>query len=1417
MNLNRQLIADMENTLDKILLKACIDSPQDMIILAIDRQFNYLAFNTFHERIMKIAYGIDIKPGMNILECMTSEDDVSKAKLNYGKALTGQSHITVEEYGELKRNYYETRYNPIFNEKQEIVGATAFAFDVSEKINTLESLKKSEDKFRRAFYTSPDSININRLSDGMYVSINDGFTKITGYTAEETIGKTSMELDIWAVPSDRNKLVQGLKEKGRYENLETQFRMKDGKLLTGIMSASVIEIDGVTHILSITRDISDRKRAEIALIESETRYRELVELAVDGILLGSHDGRIIEANSYILVLTGRKRDELIGTHISDLFIPEDLVKSPLRFDLLQKGETVINERRLLRKDGSTIPVEMHTKMMPDGTYQSIYQDISERRKSEERLVKLNECFLSFVSDPLVNINHLVAICGELVGATCSLYNRLEGNMLCSLGQWNAPSDYISVDNPEGHICNDVIKSSSEKTVIIRNLQETSYATTDPNVLKYNLHTYVGKSIKFENENVGSLCLVFQKDFNPDQNEIRFLEIIASAIGIEEERRQGDLALRSSETKLQSIIHVAPVGIGLVVNRVLMEVNDTLCKLIGYEREELIGKLSEILYPAREEYERVGKEKYDQIASKGTGSVETVFKCRDGRLLNVILSSTPLDRSDHSKGVTFTVLDITERKKVEVALRESEEKFRSIAENLSDIIFLTDTKGTLAYVSPSVEVLGYSADEFPGKFFGDFLVEGELEKGMSFFTNALNSINLTTTVQLLFKRKDGSSFFAELSGSVFYAGNEVRGVLGLLRDISEKVKRENDLRKLSRAVEQNPVSIVITDTNGIIEYANQKMCEVTGYSIDELIGKNPSVLSSKRKSQEEYRELWDTIKRGDDWKGEFLNKRKNGELYWESALISPIKNEKEEVTHFLGIKEDISLRKALEASTRESEKRYRELFLNNPIPTYIFDESTLEFVEVNEAAIESYGYSKEEFSSMTLRDLRIMEEIPELLDSLKNIGHKTFYSTSMRHVKKDGTVFPVEITSHSLPEKNGRRTRLVTVTDITERLKAAQQMTLAKEKAEASDRIKTTFLNNISHEVRTPLNGILGFAEIMNQTGLSDEEKKESMSMLHQSSERLLNTITSYMDISLLTSGAMSVNLKEISPVQLLSSLYKLHQPLCSQKKLQLFLDIPSGGETLSVNSDPEVLRKIFSHLLDNAIKFTEKGNIHFGFTNTISEIIFYVSDTGIGIQKESLGHIFDKFSKEDRGPQRISEGSGLGLSIARGLTEILGGRISVESEPGTGSCFSLTFPSNSGNSTTSGSTSRKHTHKKSGNDTILIAEDDDTNFFYLNAIISREFGSKILHAENGREAIDLFSSNPDIRLVLMDIKMPEVDGIEATRQIKTIRSEVPVIAITAYAMSGDEERVLAAGCDGYLSKPISKEKLLRKIAEFVKI
>ena len=258
-----------------------------------------------------------------------------------------------------------------------------------------EKLFSSEEKFRKAFITSPDSVNINQLEDGTYILINKGFTKITGYTEEDVIGKTSIELNIWTNPDDRVKLVNGLKEKGEVENLETTFLMKNGSIREGIMSATIIDLDGMPHVLSITRDVTERKHAEIALKVSENRYRELIELAVDGILSGSSDGTIIGANSYMLTLTGRSLDELLGIHISELFSTDNLIESPLRFDLLQNGETIINERYIIRPDRIKVPIEMHTKLMPDGTYQSIFHDISKRKLADE-LLRENQQMLNNV-------------------------------------------------------------------------------------------------------------------------------------------------------------------------------------------------------------------------------------------------------------------------------------------------------------------------------------------------------------------------------------------------------------------------------------------------------------------------------------------------------------------------------------------------------------------------------------------------------------------------------------------------------------------------------------------------------------------------------------------------------------------------------------------------------------------------------------------------------------------------------------------------------------------------------------------------------------------------------------------------------------------------------------------------------------
>jgi PAS domain S-box-containing protein len=281
----RLITAENKTKANSILLEACINSPQDMIVLAIDKKYNYLAFNKYHKEVMLRAYGCEVKPGMNLIKCITNKEDTIKSKKNYDKALKGVSHITIEEYGDLNRQFYETRYSPIYNEEGDVAGCTAFSSNVTERIMMEKSLRKSEEKFRKAFITTPDAININRLYDGMYISVNEGFSKISGYSEKEIIGRTSIDLDIWVNSSDREKLVKGLKTNGTVNNLQTMFRMKDGSIRDGIISASLIDLDGVPHILSVTRDITERKLVEEALYKSNKLYDNLVSKIPVGIYI----------------------------------------------------------------------------------------------------------------------------------------------------------------------------------------------------------------------------------------------------------------------------------------------------------------------------------------------------------------------------------------------------------------------------------------------------------------------------------------------------------------------------------------------------------------------------------------------------------------------------------------------------------------------------------------------------------------------------------------------------------------------------------------------------------------------------------------------------------------------------------------------------------------------------------------------------------------------------------------------------------------------------------------------------------------------------------------------------------------------------------------------------------------------------
>ncbi len=368
-------------------------------------------------------------------------------------------------------------------------------------------------------------------------------------------------------------------------------------------------------------------------------------------------------------------------------------------------------------------------------------------------------------------------------------------------------------------------------------------------------------------------------------------------------------------------------------------------------------------------------------------------------------------------------------------------------------------------------------------------------------------------------------------------------------LREKIFADNERRKLSLAVEQSSVSIVITNRDAIIEYANPKACEVTGYSREELLGKNPRVLQSGEVSRSFYQELWDTIGSGHEWHGEFHNIRKNGELFWESVAISPVFNQDGEITNYIAIKEDITRKKELIA-----------------------------------------------------------------------------------------------------------------------------ELEAAKEKAEASDRLKTAFLESISHEIRTPLNGILGFSSFLSENDLSEEKRLEFVRMLKVSGDRLLNTITEYLDISLIASGNVEVIRREVFINKEIQGFKPRFQRSCIAKKLAFSVVTPADTEEFTINTDPELFRKIISHLLDNALKFTEQGSIMLGYTIHPAMVEFFVKDTGSGIEPEDKDRIFEIFMQEDISITRVHEGSGLGLPIIKGFLNLLGGDIRVDSSRGEGSAFYFTLP-----------------------------------------------------------------------------------------------------------------------------------------------
>jgi PAS domain S-box-containing protein len=761
-------------------------------------------------------------------------------------------------------------------------------------------------------------------------------------------------------------------------------------------------------------------------------------------------------------------------------------------------------------------------------------------------------------------------------------------------------------------------------------------------------------------------------------------------------------------------------------------------------------------------------------------------------------------------------EIEVRKKAEEKLKKKEAHLYTLIETIPDLVWMKDLKGTYLicnrrfenfFGTPVSDIVGKTDYDFVDKKLADSFREND-KKAIADGDARMNE------EEVVFANDGHREVLETIKTPVYDSTGAIIGVLGIARNITQRKQAEEKITKLSTAVEQSPSTIVINDLKGNMEYVNPKFVELTGYSSKEVIGKNARILRSGEHSPEFYKAFWRTISSGEIWRGEFHNKKKNGELFWESASISPIFNKQGKIINYIKVAEDTTQKKHAEDDLRESRDQYLSLFNQIADPIIVFDQASKMILDCNNATVQKYGYSLRELTKMTPLELHSDDKDNDLVK--QNINDKEESSPNeYQHKGKDGTLFYVETHTQEILYM-GVNAWITIIRDVTERKNANLKLSKALQQATESDRLKSAFLATMSHELRTPLNAIIGFSDII-EGNLDFDEINEFARIVNSSGKHLLNIVEDLFDITLIETGEIKVFKEDVVLKTILDDVKKIVWGELQQTKkehIEFLLKTPPLNDGLVLNTDSSKLKQILINLLKNALKFTHRGHVHFGFEIEMAgeqrRIKFFVEDTGIGIPEEKKEFIFNVFRQADDTHTRTYGGTGIGLSISKRLVEYLGGKIWLDSKVGMGTTFYFTMPCDCPEIAVPVPRSESKIKKLRLGKTILIAEDVEDSFLFLQIVLEKS-GHRVIWAKNGEEAVQLCKENNTIDLVLMDINMPVMKGYEATREIKKLRPQLPIIAQTAFAIAGDRKKSIAAGCDDYISKPINKKMLLDKI------
>lgn len=1319
-----------------------------------------------------------------------------------------------------------------------------------------KKLTENERQFRFIAENTSDNIGITTFDlKAKYLYVSPSINQVLGYKEEDLLGKSFFD---FVHPEDKKALfsllkeyvnqkikkIFGSKELPTSKTIEFRFKDKAGDWLHIQSALNIVD----NKILAVSRDITKQKQAAESLRKSQEKYKALYENAPIPYQSLNEDGNFRDVNPAWLESLGYNRKEVIGKYYKDFLHPDWKPHFEKNFPEFKKRGYVSDVQFKIRhKKGHYLDITFEGCIghHPDGSFKQTYcvfKDITEQKKVEQTLLESEERYQSFIRHSIEGIYRMEM--KEPMDISLPIKEQI---------------DYIN-QNAYYAECNDAFvkmygAKSVEDILHIRRIdfnKNKNDESSRKNMRKFIESGYqIYHAESFEQTKDGKWKWFSNQTIGVIENG-RLNRIWGSQIDISD-RKQTEMSLKQSEERYRSLMENLPVGVfRSTYEGKVISANPAMAEIYGYGSVEELLKL-----PAVEYYHPSNpREKLlsELLKNKYLLGWETLEHKKDGALIWVSTNyQANFDEKGKIKHLDGVIIDITAKKLAELKLSESQKQYEALFNQIADpvIVFEQETKKLLHCNTAMIEKYGYTLDKLKE------MTPLSLHPKTADQTTILKNINddeKFSPNEYLHQAKDGTIYLVEThTQDIVFEGK--KSWITIIRDITERrvaEKASQESAEKYRVLYTSTTDAIFLIQDQKFVSCNPKTLEIYGCEKEEIIGLSPIDFSPKKQpngkasATEALKKLNKALK-GKPQAFEWLHLKKDGTPFNAEVTLTKMVLSDGEFVH--AIVKDITERKRSElvqktlyniSNTVITSDDVQDLIstiqehLSNIIDTknfYIglYDKQTKaiklpyvagQFDEVDDFPAEKTmtGYVIETKKSLLVNATQQEEMVAQGVIDFVGTRSKIWLGVPLIiNGEVQGAVVVQSYDDENAYDKSDMEILEFVSDQISlsiHRKNAEQNLKDALKKATESDRLKSTFLATMSHELRTPLNAIIGFSDIINKNMPVDEIVKFAET-INTSGNHLLNIVEDLFDITLIESGQIKIFKEDFQLMSILNNVHeiaKAEQKRTYKESLKLDFIVPNDANNQIIHTDRSKLKQILINLLKNAFKFTSEGAISFGFaTVNIGEkayFRFFVKDTGIGVKEAQQKLIFEMFRQADETYTTAHEGTGIGLSITKKLTELLGGNIWIESEPEKGSTFFFTIPLNQDLKTKETTNSEAKAQGSIKSKTILIVEDVEASFELLKAML-KSTEANLLWAKNGEEALTMCEDNPKIDLILMDINMPIMNGYDATRLIKAKRPELPIIAQTAYAIIGDKEKSLDAGCDDYISKPIKKQHLLK--------